>query len=96
MDRTHFIHLPLEVWGSICQWLGKDDIRKTRLACSLFNDAASPFLLKRAWLSSISEDQNTLTAISLHPIFSKYVEEIYYDGTIYDPDLLDAFDDDKS
>ena len=93
MDRTQLIDLPLEIWGSICQWLRKDDIRNTRLACSLFNDAASPFLLKRAWLSSSSEDQKTLTAISLHPIFSKYVTEVYYDGTIYDPDLLDALND---
>lgn len=95
MHRTQFIDLPLELWGSTCQWLGADDIRNTRLACSLFNDAASPFLLKRAWLSSSSEDQKTLTAISLHPIFSKYVKEVYYDGTIYDPDLLNAFNNDR-
>ena len=94
-DMTQNFHLPLELWGSICQWLWKEDIRSTRLACKYFNEAASPFLLRRVWLSSSSEDQKTLTAISLHRIFSKHIKEIYYDGTVYDPELLNVFNDER-
>ena len=86
-EATQIIDLPLELWRSICQSLRKDDIRSTRLACSLFNDAASPFF------SSSSEDQKTLTAISVHPIYSKYIKQMYYDCTIYDPALIDDFND---
>lgn len=57
-------------------------MRSTRLACRLFNEAAYPFSLEQVWLSSGSVDQKTLTAISLHRIFSKHVKEIYLDGTI--------------
>ncbi|KAF6228933.1 hypothetical protein HO133_007045 [Letharia lupina] len=95
-NAARILYLPFELWGSVCQWLKKDDIRSTRLACRLFNEVASPFLLQRVWISSSSEDQKTLTAISLHQVFSKYVKEIYYDSTIYDPDLLTIFNDDRS
>lgn len=37
----------------------------------------------------------TLIAISHHRISSQYVKEIYYDGTIYDSELLNVFNDDR-
>lgn len=82
--------LPFELLTLVLHSLPVKDIKKTRLSCKVLNDAASQFLITRAWISSDPEDQNILTAISLHPIISKSIREIVYDGTIYDDRLVDS------
>lgn len=91
-DATQSIHLPLALWDLSLPIAGG---RRYWEHPPSFNDAASPFLLQRAWLSSSSEEKTTLTAISRYRIFSKYIKEMYYDGTIYDPELLNVSKDDR-
>ena len=87
---------PLELLTSISQYLQLDDIKSTRLACKSLNEGASPFLIERVWISSSPQDQDILTAISTHGVFSKHVTEIIYDATIYEERLLSSISRDGS
>lgn len=83
-----FSYLPFELRGFVFSRLELNDVKNARLACKAFNNAASPFLIARVWLSPHPKDLETLTAIADHEIFSKTVQEIAYDGTWYHDKLL--------
>lgn len=82
-------YLPPETLSSIASCLEVRDIVSSRLVCKALNNAASPFLIEEAWISSDPRDWERLTVISKHEIFSKHVHTIIYDATTFDPELLD-------
>ena len=81
--------LPYETASQIHNYPDVDSIRSLRLTCSKNNVIASPFLIRAAWISPRCEDWIILQSISRHPVFSKCVREIRYDGTHYRSDLED-------
>ena len=85
-------HLPAEILSSIFSLLkpefprvGVIRLQNSRLVGRLFNNVASPYLISKAWISMDVEDWERLTKIAHHPVFGKYVEEIEYDNTYYEP-----------
>lgn len=83
-------HVPPEILEYTFGLLKLQDIRNIRQVCRAFNDAASHFLIRSAWISFRPDDWQILEAISKHPIFSKTVREIIYDATCYEKPLTDA------
>lgn len=80
--------LPLELLLFICSHLQVPDIQNTRLTCRLLDEAASPYLINRVWLSSDSRDQDLLAAISKHSIIGRHARKITYDATIYESAMI--------
>ena len=80
-------HVPSEILEYTFALLKLQDIRAIRQVCRAFNDAASHFLIRSAWISLQPDDWQILEAISKHPIFSKTVREIIYDATYYEQAL---------
>ena len=83
-------HVPTEILEYTFGLLKLQEIRAVRQVCRAFNDAASHFLIRSAWISFQPDDWQILEAISKHPIFSKTVREIIYDATYYEGSLTDA------
>lgn len=67
----------------IASYLPTAAIRNIRLSCKAGNDEVSPFLLQSIYLSAQQQDLGNLTKISEHPVFSKTVKKIVFDGTTY-------------
>lgn len=67
----------------IVSYLPTAAIRNIRLSCKAGNDEASPFLLQSIYISAQQQDLENLTEISEHPVFSKTVKKIIFDGTTY-------------
>jgi hypothetical protein len=82
-------YLPPEILSSIARCLEVRDIISSRLVCRALNNAASPFLIEHAWISSDPRDWERLTAISKHKVLSKHVRAIIYDASVFDPIMLD-------
>jgi hypothetical protein len=71
--------LPTELWTRIFTVLSeKSDITNVRLVCQHFERLATPFLLSCIVCAPLLSMMTTLTAVSLHPVVSKSVEEIIY------------------
>ncbi|KAI9795861.1 MAG: hypothetical protein M1835_005057 [Candelina submexicana] len=68
----------------------KSDIKSVRLVCNAFERAASQYLFPRVYLSPHRLHLQILQAVSQHPVFSRYVREIVYDASYFDPDIDDT------
>jgi hypothetical protein len=56
--------------------LPRADFKNVRLTCKMFEELATPFLLPRIIRAPLSDSLAVLTAVSLHPVFSRSVTEI--------------------
>ena len=88
-------YVPTETLASIFSILqisysdqGSKDLQSARLVCKAFNDAASPYLIPKAWISVNPRDWERLTEIANHRIFSRHVTEIVYDARLHGRSLL--------
>ncbi|KAI1359121.1 hypothetical protein F5Y08DRAFT_349964 [Xylaria arbuscula] len=70
--------IPLEIIYMVCSFLDVDDIQRFRLASKLLAAVGAAYMLPTVSFRSNREDHNRLTAISLHPVFSKHVTTLTY------------------
>ena len=89
------LHLPLETLSLIFSHLKPNwhereikHLQNARLVCRPFNDAASPFLITKVWISTDVRDWERLAKIAGHPVFGKCVREVEYDGAYYETGFL--------
>ena len=83
MDITS-CHVPLEILECIFQALPLNSIKAVRQVCKLFSEAASPSLIRSAWISMQPSDWHILKAISEHEVFRKNIRELVYDASCYE------------
>ncbi|KAG7001379.1 hypothetical protein G7Y79_00032g067320 [Physcia stellaris] len=93
------IHLPLETLSLIFSHLKPKfyereirHLQNARLVCRSFNDAASPFLITKVWISTDVSEWERLRKIAGHPVFGRCVREIEYDGAYYETGFLSRRD----
>ena len=86
------MYLPPELKVSIASYLGKKQLKTLRLVCREYEIAASPHLFDKAYLAAREGVLDTFTELTDHPIFSKYVKEIVYDGSVVESDCARSFD----
>ena len=93
------IYLPLETFSLIFSHLKPNfcegeirHLQNARLVCRSFNNAASPFLITKVWISSDVKDWERLGQIAEHPVFGKCVREVEYDGAYYEAGFLSRRD----
>ncbi|KUJ11172.1 uncharacterized protein LY89DRAFT_238950 [Mollisia scopiformis] len=82
--------LPPELWAYICEDLSRKDLRNLRLVCRYLQDCTAPALFKTVFLKVSLDSFANLQKISEHPVFSRSVRYIYYDGRILAPFLLNC------
>ncbi|KAI9701256.1 MAG: hypothetical protein M1836_001926 [Candelina mexicana] len=82
VDRIVYVpvpkEVPTEILVRIFSYLHKDDIKCVRQICRDFVAASAQYLFDRLYVSPQELHLEILTAVSQHPIFSKYVREIVY------------------
>ncbi|KAI9706427.1 MAG: hypothetical protein M1836_003432 [Candelina mexicana] len=82
------VEVPAEVLVEIFSHLQRRDIKAIRQVCKDFQAASSQYLFDRVYVSPQELHLNILTAVSQHPVFSKYVREIVYDCSQFPSELL--------
>ena len=75
--------VPAELWIRIfrllpAQYDSHNDVQSVRLVCRHFEQLASHLLMSTVRCGPISDSLVRLTAISLHPIISKSIQEVVY------------------
>ena len=81
------MYLPLEVIILVHGYLGKRDLKASRLVSKDWSFYASSFLFDRIFISPRKVDLEVFNAITQHPTLSKYIKKLKYDGTRFCPDL---------
>ncbi|KAI0885110.1 uncharacterized protein GGS22DRAFT_138997 [Annulohypoxylon maeteangense] len=82
-----------EILYIICSYLEIEDVRRFRLCCRAFADAAACFVHREVIFYLHETDLEMLRCISLHPIASKNVRSLVYIGHTLGPDKqsIEAF-----
>ena len=87
MNTTFFV--PGEIWVQIFGNLNKLDLKALRLSGNHYlGSLASSLLFKTAYIASRKGVIDTFMALTTHPEFCKYVEEIVYDSSLFSPDVV--------
>lgn len=79
--------LPHEILLEIFQYLGKKDLKSTRLSSRYFNLAACRSLFDTVYICAQSVDYDVLVSISKCPNLSKWVKTLRYDASQF-PDTF--------
>ncbi|KAI9721238.1 MAG: hypothetical protein M1812_002399 [Candelaria pacifica] len=76
--------IPAEILISIFSYLPLRAIKRVRQVCRDFAAASNQYLFHRVYVSPQELHLEILTAVSQHPVFSKYAKEIVYDCSYFD------------
>ncbi|KAI9780165.1 MAG: hypothetical protein M1839_007002 [Geoglossum umbratile] len=68
---------------SLCTHLKPRDIKSTRLVCRCFNALSAPLLVKTAYFAARLNTLKKFLNIAKHPVFSRTVRTVIYEGTFY-------------
>ena len=79
--------VPDELLVEILGKLPKKDLKKARLACTLWSTAGAKWLFQRVYFAPRKASMKTLTAIAANPVFARNVKELIYDGRLFLPEL---------
>lgn len=83
----HFAFLPAELQIQIFDYLGTIDVKAARAVSRGFRDNATPALFRSVVACARYQALGACQNVSLHSIYSGYVREIIFDGTLYESDL---------
>ena len=75
--------LPLELKRQTFEMLEVADIKSVRLVNQHYNDIASPYLMRRAFLAARPKTMAIFKEIIGHTVFSKTIREIVFDASIF-------------
>ena len=73
--------LPNEIILEIVKSLDKSDLMSTRLMSKTWCSCASGFLFDEVYVSASREDLGVFEAVTQHPLLSRCVRRLRYDGT---------------
>ncbi|ORY13504.1 hypothetical protein BCR34DRAFT_562004 [Clohesyomyces aquaticus] len=85
MARAGLAQLPAELQISVFGYLDHADLKSVRLASRAFRDNSEQFLFDRTIACARYQALGALQKISRHDIYQKYVKEIIFDGSVYEP-----------
>jgi hypothetical protein len=85
--RMSFAELPSELQIEIFSYLDPLELKAARAVCRRFRQNASPPLFKRVVACARYKALGCLRDVSLHSVYASYVNEIVFDGSIYEPTL---------
>ena len=84
---TTIRNVPDEVLVEILGNLPKKDLKKTRLACSLWSTAGAKWMFQRVYFAPRKEPMEFFARIARNPTFARNVKELIYDGRLFLPEL---------
>ena len=85
--------LPPEILAIICEEISRNDLRNLRLTCQGLKSAPTRILFRTIYLKFNLRAFEGLTSVAQHPIFSRHVETIAYNGcSIGDCAAFEGFD----
>ncbi|KAK5117130.1 hypothetical protein LTR85_009061 [Meristemomyces frigidus] len=81
--------LPPELLSRIISFLSEQrkDISACRLVCRTLKELSSPYLITRVVFAKRFDAVSRLQDVLQHPYFSRYVTELVYDASLYDPEI---------
>lgn len=81
--------VPEEVLVDILGKLPKKDLKKARLACTLWSIAGAKWMFQRVYFAPRKATMKTFADIAANPTFARNVKELIYDGRLFLPELGD-------
>ncbi|KAL1792051.1 hypothetical protein ACET3X_009802 [Alternaria dauci] len=88
IQTTHqivaFTRLPAELQIEIFDYLPATDVKAARAVSKTFRDNATPALFRSIVACARYQALGAFQNVSLHPVYSGYVREVIFDGTLYD------------
>lgn len=82
---TQIQDLPDELLAATLEYLPKLDLKLARLACVRWSNVGAEMLFSRVYFAPRRGVIESFSKITAHPIFSKTIKEIVYDGRLYLP-----------
>ena len=82
-------NLPEELLEEILGKLPKKDLKKARLACTLWSIAGAKWMFERVYFAPRKASMKTFTDIAENPIFARNTKELIYDARLFLPGLRD-------
>jgi hypothetical protein len=82
-----FYDLPAELHFQIFDYLHPSDVKSARAVSKKFRDNATPSLFCSIVACPRYQALGAYQNVSLHSIYSGYVKELVFDGTMYDAQL---------
>ena len=79
----HLTDLPPEVLAKIIKILPKHDIKSVRLSSTRLSAIAASMLFDRVYFAPRKFEMERFRNIAQHPLFSKSIKELVYDGRLY-------------
>ncbi|KAG9186562.1 hypothetical protein G6011_09670 [Alternaria panax] len=79
-----FMRLPAELQIEIFDYLPATDVKAARAVSRTFRDNATPALFRSIVACARYQALGAFQNVSLHSIYSGYVREVIFDGTVYD------------
>ena len=86
---TSIQNIPDELLMEILGWLPKNDLKKARLANTLWSTAGATSMFQRVYSAPREAPIKTFTDIAANPAFARNVKELIYDGRLFLPELRD-------
>ena len=77
------IDLPAEVLAKILKILPKHDLKSVRLSSTRLSAIAASMLFDRVYFAPRKMEMERFRNITQHPLFSKNIKELVYDGRLY-------------
>jgi hypothetical protein len=84
---AYFYKLPAELQIQVFDYLHAADIKRARAVSRKFRDNTTPALFRRVVACARYQALGALQNVSLHSVYSRYVREIMFDGSMYDEQL---------
>lgn len=85
-----FLELPSELQISIFSYNSAPELKVARAVCTKFRDNASVWLFRKIVACARYQAMGAFQRISESTVYGKYVKEIVFDGTAYNPDLAQS------
>ena len=79
----HLTDLPAEVLAKILKTLPKHDLKSVRLSSTRLSAIAASMLFDRVYFAPRKVEMERFRNIAQHPLFSKNIKELVYDGRLY-------------
>ena len=78
-----FKDLPAEVLAQILRYLPKPDLKSARLSSTQLSTIGASMLFDRVYFAPRKLEIERFRNIALHPVFSKSIKELVYDGRLF-------------
>lgn len=80
--------LPDELLTTILSYLPKLDLKEARLTCVRWSNIGVEGLFQRVYFAPRKDVMQRFADVTGHPIFSRTIKEVVYDGTLFQSRLI--------